>query len=229
MNERLFFLHSAVITASVLTACRIGKSALITLFTVQLIVANLFVTKQIDLFGLHVTCTDIYTIGSLMTLNLLQEYHGIRSAEKTVWIALFLLFFFTVMSFFQLRYLPGPHDTMQHPFVAILRVTPRLFVASAFVGLLSRRADILLYDILKKRYPTALISRFGLSSLLSQAVDTLLFTYIGLYGSIRSPWQVTLMSYSVKVITILGMAPFVTFAKKLIPPSPSRDQDPFRI
>ncbi|MDN3508159.1 MAG: hypothetical protein P0S94_04480, partial [Simkaniaceae bacterium] len=76
MNEILFFLHLIALMAFLFFAMRLGKGALYTAFAVQLITANLFVSKEISLFGLSVTPTDVFTIGSLFTLTALMEHYG---------------------------------------------------------------------------------------------------------------------------------------------------------
>jgi uncharacterized integral membrane protein (TIGR00697 family) len=50
------------------------------------VIANLFVLKQTVLFGLHVTCSDVYVIGSMLSLNLLQEHYGQREGQRAIWI-----------------------------------------------------------------------------------------------------------------------------------------------
>ena len=40
--------------------------------------------KQITLFGLNATASDIFAIGSLLGLNLLREIYGITEAKKAI-------------------------------------------------------------------------------------------------------------------------------------------------
>ena len=120
MNECVFFLHIFLLVSFVLVSLKLGKETLIACFAVQIILANLFVTKQIACFGLQVTCTDVYTIGALFSLNLLQEYFGKGCAKKTIWTVFFLLFFFIAMSQIHLGYIPSKYDLMHLSFKAIL-------------------------------------------------------------------------------------------------------------
>ena len=54
--------------------------------------------KQIDLFGFSVTCSDVFAIGGILSLNLLQEYFGKEAASRAVKVSLLALLFFAVMS-----------------------------------------------------------------------------------------------------------------------------------
>lgn len=217
MNELIFFSHILLLIASVLVALRLGKSTLIALLSTQVLIGNLFVTKQMVCFGFHVTCSDVYTIGALFSLNLLQEYYGKQIAKRAIWTAFFLLFFFIVMSQIHLKYIASPYDTMQEVFQKVLAATPRIMIASFAVGIFCQRLDVFFYGFLKKKFPgKALIFRFGGASLISQLIDTILFSFLALYGLVHSMTHIILLSYLIKVCIIFCMAPFTTFAKRFV-------------
>ena len=217
MNELIFFSHILLLIAVVLFALRLGKSALIALLALQVVIANLFVTKQIICFGFHVTGSDVYTIGVLFSLNLLQEYFGKATAKQAIWIAFFLLLFFVAMSQIHLRYVPSPYDTMQGVFEQALASAPRIMAASFAVGFFSQRLDVRLYGFLKKRFPDrAIIFRFGGAALVSQFIDTVLFSLLALYGFVHSMMHIIILSYLIKVSIIFCMTPFTTFAKRFV-------------
>lgn len=215
MNELLFFLHILFIISSVLFALCLGKSALIALLSLQIVVSNLFVTKQIVCFGFHVTCTDVYTIGALLSLNLLQEYFGKEAAKQAIWIAFFSLLFFVIISQIHVKYLPSPYDNMQGVFQQVLATTPRIMFASFAVGFLCQRLDMVIYSFLKKKFSRqAIIFRFSGASLLSQLFDTVFFSFLALYNLVHSMTHIIVLSYLIKVSIIFCMAPFTTFAKR---------------
>ncbi|NGX50613.1 MAG: hypothetical protein K1060chlam2_00461 [Chlamydiae bacterium] len=217
MNELYFFLHILSLITFVLIALRLGKEALITCFAVQIILANLFVTKQMVCFGLHVTCADVYTIGALFSLSLLQEYFGKAVAKRAIWTIFFILLFFIAMSQLHLSYIPSEYDSMHRAFKTILGYAPRIIATSFLVGLLTQKLDVELFGFLKKRLPkSGLLLRFTAASLVTQLLDTLLFSFIALYGIVHSMGDIILMSYLIKVVVISCIAPFTTLAKQLI-------------
>lgn len=217
MNELLFFLHALFVLFFLLIALRLGKEALLSFFVLEAVIANLFVTKEICCFGMTITCTDVFAIGSLFTLNLLQELYGKSFAKKGTYIASFLLLFFILMSQIHLRYFPSSFDTKQNAFDAILSTSPRIIVSSLIVLFLSQRLDIQIYSWLKKwKGEKHFLLRFGTSALISQFFDTLLFSFLALYGTLHSLFDIIVMSYLVKVIIIFTMSPFTLLCKRLV-------------
>ena len=106
-------------------------------------------------------------------------------------------------------------------FKAILGNAPRIMLTSFFVALFTQKLDVELFGFLKKKLSgKALILRFGGASLLTQLIDTVLFSIIALYGLVHSMGDIILMSYLIKVIIILCLAPFTTIAKRLIQHDP---------
>jgi len=98
MNEIVFFAHIVSLLGFLLLAVRMGKEALIAAFSILLVTANLFVVKQVSLFGLHVTAADVYAIGSIFALSCLQEYYGRKVARQAIWVGFFSLLVVGVMS-----------------------------------------------------------------------------------------------------------------------------------
>jgi len=92
MNECIFLFHIIAILVFTLLSFRLGKMALGSWLCIQVLCANLFVMKQVVLFGFHVTCSDVFAIGSILSLNLLQEYFGPKEAKKTTITAFTLCF-----------------------------------------------------------------------------------------------------------------------------------------
>jgi len=58
MNEFLFIAQSFLIVGFALGAMKLGSSALVSWVAVQALIANLFVLKQITLFGFNITASD---------------------------------------------------------------------------------------------------------------------------------------------------------------------------
>jgi uncharacterized integral membrane protein (TIGR00697 family) len=217
MNELLFSAHVLAVTAFALGALHFGKHTLVGWIVAQALLANLFVLKEITLFGMEVTASDVFSVGALFGLNLLQEYFGKEAAQKTVWASFYLLLFFALMSVFHLLYTPSIHDGTQGAYSAILSCTPRLAFASMASAWASQSMDVWIFRLLTTRTSLSLPLRGGCSSCCSQALDTLLFTFLGLAGHIASPMDVFCLSFAVKFIVIAMMAPGMLLARKVVP------------
>lgn len=208
MNELLFFSHTFLVIAFVLWAARLGKSSLIALIALQGVLANLFVVKQMSLFGFSVTCSDVFSVGAIFALNLLQEYYGRDSARLALKISLLSLLFFSCMSQLHLLYLPLGSD----PFLPVLSSTPRIVMASIGVFYLVQQIDLRLFGLLKG--PLAL--RMAISLLATQFLDTALFSFFGLYGLVESLFDIILVSYLIKCLIIAASSTLVALAKRWV-------------
>lgn len=208
MNEILFFSHILVVVAFVMASLRLGKSALIALVAIQGILANLFVVKQMSLFGFSVTCSDVFSIGGILALNLLQEYYGKEPAQSAVKISLVSLCFFACMSQFHLLYAPLTTD----PFVPIFASTPRIIAASIAVFYLVQQIDVRLFGLLRGKLPV----RMAISLLITQFLDTALFTLFGLYGLVESLFDIILVSYLVKCLIIAASSSLIGLSKRWV-------------
>jgi len=214
MNEFLFFLQILLIVGFAWGALKLGPSALTAWVAIQALVANLFVLKQITLFGLDVTASDAFVIGSLLGLNLLQEHFGKEQAQKSSWICFYFMAFFTVVAQLHLLYQPNVHDTAQQAFHVLLSPSPRLLIASMSVFFIVQQVDVRFFAFLKICLPKGSFAlRTGLALVVSQLLDTVLFSFAGLYGIVGSIFDIILVSYAIKLIVIFCSAPLVRMVK----------------
>jgi queuosine precursor transporter len=210
MNEIIFFTQIIVILAFSLGALKLGKGALITWVAILALIANLFVLKQITLFGFEVTASDAFAIGSLLGLNFLQEYYGQKEATQASWICLFFMLFFVVVSQLHLFYQPSPYDDVQSAYQKILTPAPRLLAASMGVFFVVQQIDIRIFSFLKHRFCNlSFPARTGITLVVSQFLDTFLFSFVGLYGLVFSVLDIIIVSYAVKLIAIFCMTPLI--------------------
>jgi queuosine precursor transporter len=214
MNLFIFITHAAAVVAITLGALRLGREALVSWVALQAVLANLLVLKQMELFGFTVTCSDVYVVGSMLGLNLLQEYWGKPIVRRTIWVTLAAMAIFALMSQFQLSYRPASVDTMQGHYSALLSVAPRILLASLVGYFAVQQLDMWLFGWLK-RTPLPLMVRSGISATVCQAVDTVLFAILGLWGLMAHLGDVIVASLVIKFVSIALMAPFTTLSRRL--------------
>jgi uncharacterized integral membrane protein (TIGR00697 family) len=212
MNEFLFFAHVLLVVGFLYAALKLGSAALIALIALQGVFANLFVLKQMRFFGLDVTCSDVFAIGALLALNVLQEFFGKEAAKKAIRISFFASVFFVAMGQIHLLYAPSSFDETHDAFGQIFSSTPRIVFASMGVYWIVQQFDYRFFGWLKTRFGS-LPLRLGLSLLLSQTLDTVLFSFIGLYGLVPSLSGIILVSLLTKWLAIGCSVPFSAFLK----------------
>ncbi|MCH9614094.1 MAG: queuosine precursor transporter [Chlamydiia bacterium] len=207
INELIFFLHIGTLIGIVLLTKRYGKIGLISSFVLQVVLANLFVAKQITLFGLHVTGSDAFTISAFLTLAIVQQHYGKEAADNAVKASLVSLVFFLVMSQIHLLYQPSSFDTMHPAYKSILSLSPRIFASSLIVTVLAQKLSVELFHRLKL---SNVVLKSALVISIAQAFDTIAFSYLGLYGIVGAIGEIILFSYLIKLIVIGTMTPLVT-------------------
>ncbi len=217
MNELLFLFHLICIGSTTIIMLKMGAEALVSFLCVQAILANLFVIKQITLFGFTATASDMYIVGSVLSLNLLQEYYGKNLAKKAIWVSFFLLIFYTIVSQIHIFYVPSISDFSHDYYYNLLSYMPRLTSASIIVYLIVQHFDTHFYAILKRAFAGKhLLLRNMISITISQALDTILFSLLGLYGIIDNIGQVMLVAFTIKITTMALLTPLVIGIKKYI-------------
>jgi uncharacterized integral membrane protein (TIGR00697 family) len=192
------------------------KHILISLISLMAVLANLFVIKQISLFGFSVTSSDVFAVGSILGLNILQEYHGKEEARRASIASLIALIFFILVSQIHLIYTPLSIDTTQSAFERILSTAPRICFASLAVYFFVQRVDIHLFSWFKKLFSGKFFSmRVGLSLMISQWIDTVLFSFFGLYGLVDTIFDVIVLSFTIKCIVIAMGMTLTAFVRRL--------------
>ena len=225
MNEILFFSHLFIVMLFVLISLKLGKEAVIASIAMQAILANLFVIKQISWFGWEITCSDVFAIGSIFSLNLLREYFGLKLAKKAIWVSFFAMIFFTLMSQIHLFYLPSAFDTTHSAFLQILTPTPRLLLASLTTFMIVQQLDIRLFGFLKKQPSIPFWIRNAVCVTITQLLDTVLFSFLGLFSLVACLTDIIFVSYFVKIVIIASLAPLTACVKWLIPQTPRDSHD----
>jgi len=212
-NEALFFAHSAVVALSVVLALRSSYSALLAVLGLQLILANLFVTKQIILFGIETTCSEVFIVGGMYGIALIRAYWGDRVAQQTVWYLFGFLLLFVGCAQLQQWYV-GLDAQVATLFSLLCDTTPRLLGASVLAYLVSERVHLYTTKFLRRWLSpfSASIGAIGMG----QLVDTVVFGVVGLYGLVESLGSVMLFSGIVKAVVLVVMTPLLTVTKKVV-------------
>jgi len=204
-NELLFLIQVVLVSGGAITALFCGQGALTGLMMVYVILANLFVTKEIVLFGLTVTASDALGVGASCCFALLQEYYDRAVAYRALISSVVGVICYGMMAVLHMAYVPALSGEVQHACELLFSSAPWVIFASlcAYVGGQMVESMVLrgTKRFLSDRYFPL---RAGSALLVGQFCDTILFTSIGLYSMVHDPFHVLMFSYLVKVIAILG-------------------------
>lgn len=214
MNEIVFLIYLFVVTFSCLVALKFGKEGLIGLICIQVILMNLLVPEEISLLGISATPVDALAVGTSLGLNLLNEYYGKLQAQRAIVISSLGAFFYMIITVLHLAYIPATTDVYYSHFNIILSIAPRIIVASFVAYYVSQKVEAILYAFLKNTFLSEyFVIRNYISMAITQLLDTMLFSFLGLYKIIDNIWQVILVAYTIKIITILLAVPMLVLIR----------------
>ena len=218
MNELLFVVTLVVNFAGILLAYKFfGKAGLFVWIGFATVVANIEVTKCIDLFGLSLTLGNV-TYGTIfLATDILSEKFGGKVARKGVLVGFFTMISFTLMTQLSLLFVPNAQDFVSESMKNIFSIMPRICVASMATYLISNMLDTYTFEFIKKKFPKHLWFRNNGSTLTSQLVDSFLFTFLafaGIFGLMEMV-ELSLTTYAVKVIIAICDTPLLYVARKM--------------
>lgn len=223
MNELLLLLSVIIIYGTVLGAYILfGKTGLYCISAFFNVFANIEVLILIKAFGLEQTLGNVMFASTFLVTDILSECEGKKQANKAVWIGLFCSLVFLLVSQFLFLYIPSEGDTAMPAIKEIFSSTPRLILASVTVYAVSQFFDVWLYHAWwkltekkcgdKKRF---LWLRNNGSTLVSQLINSLLFTFIAFAGvyDITTLFSIFGSGYIIFVFTTLLDTPVVYLAR----------------
>lgn len=211
-NEILFFLSVILTAGATILASLFGVNGLYCAIAVQGLMENLFVSKQIILFGLEVTAADIYEIGIIFAINLLQELYGKKAAKAGIWYFFGVSIWFLVFSQIHTAFIPSPGDWTNIHFLPLLKLFPRMVFASTLTSTLSMFLDRNVFSFVRERFGSFTAASI-MAMVCSQIFDTLMFTIVGLAGIANNLFDIFAFSLFVKLVAIFMFTPFCLLVK----------------
>ncbi|MBN2049870.1 MAG: queuosine precursor transporter, partial [Spirochaetales bacterium] len=116
-----------------------------------------------------------------------------------------------------LVFTPAEEDFAQASLKVLFGIMPRIALASLIAYGLSQMHDVWAYHFWKRIRPQKgfIWLRNNLSTMVSQAIDTLVFTSIAFAGVFTGPvfWEIMATTYLFKFIVALADTPFIYIAR----------------
>ncbi|GBE29899.1 hypothetical protein BMS3Bbin04_00922 [bacterium BMS3Bbin04] len=220
MNELLFLLWTIVAVGTVLLAFRAGRVALYGVIGVYIILANIFVMKQITLFGVAATGGNSLYGAIFLATDLLNEHWGKVEAQRAVWFGWACAGFYLLASQVFLWFQPSVDDFVHPAMESIFSLAPRIVAGSLVAYIISQTHDVHSYNMWKNRTGGKhLWLRNNASTAVSQLIDSTIFTFIAFYGVFEFSILVEILvtTYVLKLI-VAGMdTPFLYLSRSFKP------------
>lgn len=218
MNELLWLLMLVVCFGGILLTYRLfGRVGLYVWTAIAVIVANIQVVKFIEVFGMVATLGNIVYATSFLVTDILSENYGRRAANRAVAFGFLSLVALVVLMNVALLFAPDVADQAQPHLVAIFTILPRIALASLLAYGVSQYHDVWAYHLWKRKFPGAsrIWLRNNLSTLVSQLIDSVVFSVVAFVGTVelRVLVQIVVTTYVIKVIVALADTPLVYIAR----------------
>lgn len=218
-NEILFILFLLINFSFVVLAFKLfGRAGLYAMIGMSILFANIQVLKLVDLFGFVATLGNIVYGSIFLATDILNEKYGRKEAQKSVWAGFLVAIAATIFAQLTIYYIPHAEDFIQPHLVEIFSLIPRIAFGSLIAYLISQSIDVYIFDKLKKKFKTKkLWLRNNVSTLASQALDTLVFTMIAFWGLYSGEvlMSILITTYVFKCIVSILDTPFMYIAKRI--------------
>ena len=222
-NELLLIASLLFHYGAVLAAWRFfGKSGLYGMTVFSTIAANIEVTILVNAFGMEQTLGNVLFAASFLITDILSENEGKKAADRAVNLGIFISLLFVLTTQSWLLFIPAQGDTVMGGMRQVFSNTPRTILCSMLVYAISQRFDVWLYhkwwNFTEKKYGDGtrfLWLRNNGSTLVSQMVNTVLFTLGAFWGIYPTAILLSIMgsSYLIFIVTSLCDTPAVYIAR----------------
>lgn len=225
MNELLLLGSVIFIYGSALLSYKLfGKSGLYCLSSVATILANIEVLIMVRAFGMEQTLGNVLFSVTFLITDILSECEGKKAANKAVFTGILSSLFFLLLSQSWLLYTPSKSDWVSPAIKTVFSNTPRMMLASLSVYAVSQIFDVWLYHkwwaFTEKKCGNKrkfLWLRNNGSTMISQILNTALFTLFAFYGTYDGKTLLSIFasSYVIYFVTALLDTPAVYLARKI--------------
>lgn len=225
MNELLLIASLVVAFGAVLLAYRLfGKGGLFAMTAFCTVAANIEVTILVRAFGMDQTLGNVLFAASFLITDILSENESKKDANRAANLGIFFTVLFMLVSQGWLLFSPAPQDAAMPSIRAIFSGTPRILISSLLVYAITQKFDVWLYhkwwDFTEKRFGNTrrfLWLRNNGSTMISQLLNTVLFTFAAFAGTYEFPVLLSICgsSYIIFFVAALLDTPVVYLARRM--------------
>ena len=224
-NQNLLWLFTLTLDLSMtLLMYRLfGRLGLTAAIVLAILLANLQGPKLTVIMGLETSLGVIFYSSIFFATDLLGEKHGRAAASQAVLLGFGVSVIIVVMMSMSLLYLPSARPEsaqfsteIHQAFSRILDFTPRFVFGSLLAYLISQSFDVWFFHKVKSwTHNKHLWLRNNLSTITSQALDTVLYAVIVWWGifDLGTALQLALAKYAFKVFIAAFDTPFIYWAR----------------
>lgn len=216
-NELLLFIEIiTVFTLLLLTKKLFGKNGLICWVAIASIIANIEVTKSVNIFEISATLGNVMFASNFLATDILSECYGKKYAKQAVGIGIFAVVVYIVNMQISLLYSPNNIDIAHTSMESLFSLAPRICIASVLMFALSNIADVLMFERLRAKFNgEKLWLRNNVSTITCNCLENFGFVFLAFYGiyDITSLLIIAVSTSIIEIIIAICDTPFLYIAK----------------
>jgi uncharacterized integral membrane protein (TIGR00697 family) len=205
-----------------------GKTGLYTSIVLSILMANLQGPKLTIIWlpivgDLQTSLGVILYSGIYFATDLLSEKYGKREANRAVMAGFATSVIIVVMISISMQFLPSTNPEtarfsaeVHNAFTTLFNFTPRFVFGSLLAYLISQRFDVWMFHLIRERTGSKhLWIRNNLSTMSSQALDTLIYSLVVWWGvvDLAVALQLGMAKYLFKVLIAMIDTPFIYWGR----------------
>jgi len=222
-NNLIFILTVLVYLGSVLLLYKFfGKSGLYAFAIFGTLLGNIAVCKCVDIFGLATTAGNVLYAATFLVTDILSEKYGKKEASRAVAYSFTIMVLWLAGTQLILSFEPNANDYIDSSLKVVFGLVPRVTAGSLAGFIVSQNLDVFLYHAIWKKTgsdKTRLWLRNNGSTLISQLVDTVIFTFVAFWGVYPQNvfFSILITTYLFKAIVAICDTPFMYLSRKIRP------------
>ncbi len=222
-NELIFIITVIIYLGSVLLLYKLfGKNGLFAFAIFGTILGNIAVCKCVDLFGLSTTAGNVLYASTFLVTDILSEKYGKKDAQRAVQYSFSIMLLWLLGTQLILQFTPNANDYINDSLKVVFGLVPRITIASLIGFICSQNIDVFLYHLIWKKTgdnKSKLWLRNNGSTLISQAIDTVIFTFLAFWGTYPNSvfFSILITTYLFKALVAVIDTPFIYIARKIKP------------
>ena len=223
LNNWLFIGTILLYLGSVLGLYKLfGKNGLYAFAIFGTLLGNIAVCKCVDIFGLSTTAGSVLYASTFLVTDILSEKYGKKDATRAVLYSFSIMVLWLAGSQLILAFTPNANDYINGSLQIVFGLVPRVTLGSLAGYACSQLIDVFLYHFIWDKTGnnrSKLWLRNNGSTLISQAIDTVIFTFIAFRGVYPNEvfFSILLTTYLFKAIVALLDTPFIYIARAITP------------
>ena len=222
-NELIFIITALIYLGSVLGLYKLfGKNGLYAFAIFGTLLGNIAVCKNVDIFGVATTAGNVLYASTFLVTDILSEKYGKKEASKAVAYSFSIMVLWMLGTQLILWFTPNANDYINESLKVVFGLVPRITIASLIGFICSQNLDVFLYHFIWSKTgnsKTKLWLRNNGSTLTSQLIDTVIFTFIAFWGVYPTKvfLSILITTYLFKAIVALLDTPFMYWARIIRP------------